>query len=79
MLNFFAQQALVATGKPLHCAFLYFMSILKYLKSKDGLPDPKGPHSMEIAGSAITSANREVQKKLRRAARKHLGDHTTGS
>ena len=40
------------------------MSILKYLKSKDGLPDPKGPLCMEISVSVIRSANQEVRKEI---------------
>ena len=38
------------------------MSILTYLKPKDGLPNPNGPLSLSILSQAITLANSEVTK-----------------
>ena len=40
------------------------MSIRPYFKPIDGLPDPKGSLSGSIPWSAISSANREVEKVL---------------
>lgn len=40
------------------------MSLLRYLKHKDGLPDPKGPLSSSVASRAIARANREVAELL---------------
>ena len=51
------------------------MSLLKYLRSKDGLPDPKGSLSTDIPERTISSANQQVQKA---AVRKKPGNHTTG-
>jgi len=40
------------------------MSLLKYLKNKNGLPDPSGELSASISSRAIALANREVQAEL---------------
>ena len=40
------------------------MSILCYLKCKDGVPDPKGLISASISSSAIVSANWEVREAI---------------
>ena len=40
------------------------MSIRRYLKPIDGLPDLKGSLSTTIPSAAIASANREVQKAI---------------
>ena len=40
------------------------MSLLKYLKLRDGLPDPKGSLSNSVASSAIAMANKEVEKEI---------------
>ena len=38
------------------------MSIRKYFKPKDGLPDPKGSLSCILPSQAIAVANKEVEK-----------------
>ena len=38
------------------------MSPLRYLKPKDGLPDPSGILSLSIPATAIAQANKEVQR-----------------
>ena len=40
------------------------MSLLRYLKRKDGLPDPKGSLTSEVPTQAIVRANREVEAEL---------------
>ena len=40
------------------------MSIRRFFKPIDGLPDPKGSLSGAIPSAAIASANREVQKVM---------------
>ena len=40
------------------------MSIRRFFKPIDGLPDPKGSLSAAIPSAAIASANREVQKVM---------------
>ena len=40
------------------------MSIRRFFKPVDGLPDPKGSLSGVIPSAAIASANREVQKVM---------------
>ena len=45
-------------------ACLVLMALLKYLKPKNGLPDPNGPLSNVVSSSAIASANREVENLL---------------
>ena len=40
------------------------MSLLRYLKQKDGLPDPKGSLSNEVPTLAIVRANWEVEAEL---------------
>ena len=42
------------------------MSLLKYFRRKEGVPDPEGPLSLSISSRAISLANREVQQELRR-------------
>ena len=37
------------------------MSILKYLRPKDGLPDPNGSLSAVVNPQAIARANKEVE------------------
>ena len=40
------------------------MSILRYFKPKDSLPDPKGSLSASMSSEAIASANGEVQEAM---------------
>lgn len=40
------------------------MSLLKYFKHKDGLPDPRGSLSATLPQRAISRANCEVQEEL---------------
>ena len=40
------------------------MSLLRYLKPIDGLPDPRGSLSTTMSREAITAANQEIQKEL---------------
>ena len=40
------------------------MSLLRYLKPIDGLPDPRGSLSTTLFREAIAAANQEVQKEL---------------
>ena len=40
------------------------MSILKYLKHRDGLSDPKGSLSTKLSHRAITQANSDVEAEL---------------
>ncbi len=40
------------------------MTLLRYLKQKDGLPDPRGPLSTSIQSRVIARANREVEAEL---------------
>jgi len=40
------------------------MSLLKYFKSKNGLPDPRGELSSVILPWQIALANKEVQAEL---------------
>ena len=40
------------------------MSLLRYLKQKDGLPDPKGSLTSEVPTRAIVRANQEVEAEL---------------
>ena len=48
------------------------MSLLKYFRRKQGVPDPDGSLSTSISPCAISLANREVQEELRKD--KNLGD-----
>jgi exonuclease I len=41
------------------------MSLRRYLKSRNGLPDPKGVLSTSISPQAIARANREVESFLK--------------
>ena len=40
------------------------MSLLKYFRQKQGVPDPEGLLSTSISPWAISLANREVQQEL---------------
>ena len=40
------------------------MSLLRYLKQKDGLPDPKGSLSSKVPTRASVRAYREVEVEL---------------
>ena len=40
------------------------MSILRYFKPKDSLPDPKGSLSASMSSEAIASANGEVREAM---------------
>ena len=40
------------------------MSLLRYFKQRDGLPDPRGELSTAIRPSAIARANREVLQEI---------------
>ena len=40
------------------------MSLLRYLKRKDGLPDPKASLTSKVPTQAIVRANREVEAEL---------------
>jgi len=40
------------------------MCILKYLRSKDGLPDPKGSLSNEIPERANSFANQQIRREM---------------
>ena len=40
------------------------MSIRRYFKPKDGLPDPKGSLSCSLPSQAIALANKEVEKVI---------------
>ena len=40
----------------------HMMAMLKYLVSKDGLPNPRGSLSAEIPSRVISQINREVAK-----------------
>ncbi len=42
------------------------MSLLRYLKHRDGLPDPRGSLSNSVSSRAITRANVEVEAELER-------------
>ena len=46
------------------------MSICRYFKPADGLPDPKGTLSGHITPEAISMANTEVQKALSEQGKK---------
>jgi hypothetical protein len=50
------------------------MSLLRYLKPIDGLPDPRGSLSTTVSREAIAAANQEVQKELN-ATRKKRGQY----
>ena len=41
------------------------MALLKYLRPKDGLPDPKGSLSLSMPSQAIAEANRQVEDETR--------------
>ena len=45
------------------------MALLRYLQSRDGLPDPRGPLSSTISAQAIAEVNREVQEPPASAAK----------
>ena len=45
------------------------MALLKFLKPRESLPDPKGQLSASVKSSAIASANREVEAELREMAK----------
>ena len=40
------------------------MALLRYLKPRDGLPDPRGSLSSSMPSQAIAQANREVQEAI---------------
>ena len=40
------------------------MALLKYLRRKEDLPDPRGSLSLSIPSRAIVSANKEVEKEM---------------
>ena len=42
------------------------MSLLKYFRRKEGVPDPEGPLLLSISSRTISLANREVQQELKR-------------
>jgi len=48
---------------------LIFMSLLKYFKSKNGFPDPRGELSSVISPQQIALANKEVQAELTEAGK----------
>ena len=48
------------------------MSIRRYLKPVNGLPNPRGSLSANLPSAAIASANREVEKDLLLTAASHL-------
>ena len=53
------------------------MSLLKYFRQKQGVPDPEGPLLASISLCAISLANREVQQELNKNKdRKKRGPHT---
>ena len=49
------------------------MSILRYFKPKDSLPDPKGSLSTSMSSEAIESANREVREAMASSAKRKRG------
>ena len=51
------------------------MSLLKYFKPKDGLPDPKGPLSQSLPSRAIAAANSEVAKAIAGSSGKKRGEY----
>ena len=46
------------------------MALLKYLRSKDNLPGPKGSLSTEIPERAISSANQQVRREIESGCKK---------
>ena len=52
------------------------MSILRYFKPKDGLPDPTGALSTSVPSAAIAQANREVQKAVTSSDKLKRGPYT---
>ena len=52
------------------------MSILRYFKPKDSLPDPKGSLSASMSSEAIASANQEVQEAMASSAKGKRGPYT---
>ena len=46
------------------------MSIIRYLKAKDGLPDPSGSLSSSVSSRAITMANKEVRETINAKGKK---------
>ena len=46
------------------------MSLLKYLRSKHNLPDPKGSLSTKIPERAISSANQQVGREIESGCKK---------
>ena len=51
------------------------MSLLKYFKPKDGLPDPSGPLSQSLPSRVIAAANSEVAKAIAVAGVKKRGEY----
>ena len=51
------------------------MSLLKYFRRKEELPDPKGSLSLSVPSRAIASANKEVEKELRKSKNKKRGTY----
>ena len=51
------------------------MSILKYLRPKDGLPDPHGSLSSVVSPRAITRANQEIEAVLANDTSKKRGPY----
>ena len=52
------------------------MSILRYFKPKDGLPDPTGALSTSVPSAAIAQANREIQKAVTSSDKQKRGPYT---
>ena len=42
------------------------MSLLKYFKHREGLPDPRGSISSEISMEAIAASNKEVEEVIKK-------------
>lgn len=53
------------------------MSLLRYLKRREGLPDPRGSLSNSLTSRAISRANAEVEAELekRKASDKKRGPY----
>jgi len=44
------------------------MALLKWLQSRNGLPDPRGSLSSSISSQAIATANQEVEEAIHTAS-----------
>ena len=51
------------------------MALLRYLKPRDGLPDPKGSLSLSVPSQVIARANREVQEVMNSKGGKKRGPY----